>query len=181
MFRKVIFLIISIFQEVSIRQKSIILIFFSFLNFLLIIYNAPYLIREFNQLEYRSNIAALVTLFCGALYLEVDNEGFKAFLFVAILFTNIAFSLIWLLDMISLQIIVHFEKLKKFVPRLLASWMSLSFILEESDELPLAPIRMFYAAKYKFTDLYQKFIVEFQEGKKPVEKNMKKNNFMEAA
>lgn len=135
------------------------------------------MIREFNQLEYRSNIAALMTLFCGAMYLEVENDAFKAFLFLAILFTNIAFSLIWLLNMLNLQIIVYFEKLKNYVPRFLSIWMSLSFILEESDELPSAPIKMFYVAKYKFKELYQKYIADFERSKLNA-KNAKKNNFM---
>lgn len=157
MFRKIIFLIISIFQEISNPQKSIALIFFSFSNFLLIIYCSPYVIREFNQLEYRSNIAALVTLYCGCLYLEVDNDFTKALLFIAILITNVAFSLIWLINMIKLQIIVHFDKIKKYSPKFLAAWMSLSLILEYNENLPSNPLRMLATFCLRYKESYQRF------------------------
>lgn len=179
MFRKIVFLIISIFQEISLPQKSILLIFFSFSNFLLIIYCAPYVIREFNQLEYRSNIAALVTLYCGSLYLEVDNDSMKAFLFVAILITNIAFSFIWLTNMLKLQIIVHFDKIKKYAPKFLASCMSISHISDFDEKLPSNPLRMLAAFLMRYKENYQRFREEFMEKQVRVE-NIKAypNNYM---
>ena len=116
MFRKIIFIIISIFQ-IDIFSKSILLISLSFVSTYLIIVCRPFILKELNLLEFHSNIAALATLFCGSLYINDISDEFKAFLFSLIIFTNALFAMNFVYLLFFLILTVYFDKFSKMCPK----------------------------------------------------------------
>lgn len=116
MYRKIMFISINLFTDMSIFSKAVILLFFSFLSLMVTFNSKPFLLREMNYLEFYSNISASLTIFSGALFITDINDYLKALCFSVIIFVNGVFALIWLTSMISLVFHVHHRNLERICP-----------------------------------------------------------------
>lgn len=115
MFRKIIFITVSIFK-MGLFAKAVILISLSFVSFFLIMVCRPFILHELNTLEFQANISAIITLYSGTLYMNDISKEFKAILFFLIIMTNIIFFINFFMNTLYLFITMHFERIHKFCP-----------------------------------------------------------------
>ena len=115
MFRKTIFITVSIFK-MGLFAKAVILISFSFVSFFLVMVCRPFILHELNTLEFQANISAIITLYSGTLYMNDISKEFKAILFFLIVMTNITFFINFFMNTLYLFLTMHFERIHKFCP-----------------------------------------------------------------
>ena len=118
MYRKIIFISVNLFQEMSLIEKTSILMFFSFSSFLLTFHEKPFLLKKINIIELYSNLSASLTLLLGAIYISNKNEIINAMSFFFVVLVNICFGYLWLTTIIKIMIISHLPKIKKCFPKL---------------------------------------------------------------
>ena len=117
MFRKNFFIFLSIIP-IDVFLKGVILLSVSFISLFLVLQKQPFILSKLNDLEYKSNFAALITLFVGNLYLYDISQVIQDICFVLILLTNTLFFCTFLFNVLYLLLHIHFEKLYKLSPRL---------------------------------------------------------------
>jgi len=117
MFRKIFFIFLSIIA-IDVFLKGVILLSVSFISLFLVLQKQPFILSKLNDLEYKSNFAALITLFVGNLYLCDISQVIQDICFVLILLTNTLFFCNFLFNVLYLLLHIHFEKLYKLSPRL---------------------------------------------------------------
>lgn len=130
MYRKIIFIVFLIVQ-LHLMIKIVILLALSFLSLMMILIHKPFVLKELNILELKSNFAALTILFVGYLYLCGISDNFKAFCFAAIVLINTWFFWNFLFDIIFLLFQIYYEKFKKLSPRLTNVFAKVLIEMEE--------------------------------------------------
>ena len=113
MYRKIIFIFISIIPYISDEQKAIYLIFFSLTSLYLTLFIIPFQLRELNILEAYSNLTAFVTIFAGSLYILDINDYVKVGIFVFLVVVNSMFVVKWISSVFEIIITTYHDKLVK--------------------------------------------------------------------
>lgn len=116
MFRKIIFIIFATLH-IEIELKAVLLLSFSFLSVIFILNNRPFVMRNFNMLEFKSNLAVLVSLFFGNFYIFTISNSAKVICFLFIILANTWFFKNFFFSVSILFMNVHFEKIKKYMPK----------------------------------------------------------------
>ena len=117
MYRKIIFICFSIFQA-QVIIKAMFLLSLSFISLFLIIIYKPFVIKELNQLEYKSDLSALITLYAGNLYLCNISETSQALCFFLIVLINTWFFTNFVYNLLYLFLQIHFDKFYKLFPKI---------------------------------------------------------------
>ena len=111
--------------EGSLFAKSAFLIFFASFSLIITMFYQPFILREFNTLEFYSTLSALITIFSGSLYVSDVNDYLKALCFFVIVLVNAAFSLRWILSMFEIIFNLHFNFFKKYFPKFSQKYISI--------------------------------------------------------
>lgn len=112
-----IFILITMLPMIENEQKSIILLLFTVLYTFLTYIHKPFILLRLNDMELKSNYAALITTFAGCLYVFSVNDFLKAIAFLAILIFNLGFLMLWLATVINIYITVYAKKIQRYCPR----------------------------------------------------------------
>ena len=159
MYRKIIFISLNLFQDLSLIGKTMILIFFSFSSFLLTFHERPFLLRKMNILELYSNLSASLTLVLGTIYISNENEFLNVLCFFFVALVNICFGYLWLTTIIKILIMTHEQKIKKYYPKLTACYnnylrkFNLFRLFKNSKENIKIPKGKDNGAKIRFTTI----------------------------
>lgn len=111
--------------------KTLILICFSFLSFLITYKARPFLKKKMNMLEYYSNLSAFLTLVSGAFYVLETNDVIKALSFANVIVVNTCFGYIWFKSISSIVFKNYISKIEKNHPKIAIIIRSLKQSLEE--------------------------------------------------
>lgn len=125
MYRKILFISLNLFQDVSINTKAIILLFFSLFSLLITFSSSPFLTRELNYLEVFSNISALLIIFSGCIYLNGDSILMKSTSYLMIFAINFIFSLFWIISILNIFLEAYESVLKERFPKFYFSLLKL--------------------------------------------------------
>lgn len=118
MYRKILFISVNLFENITIFTKATIMLSFSFLSFIITYYTRPFILRKMNILELYSNLSSALTIFSGALYILDVGDWLKAFCFVNVIIINGVFSYVWLSSMMNIVFHAHFETCEKYFPKM---------------------------------------------------------------
>lgn len=119
MYRKMIFILITTLPMIENDQKSLILLLLITISACLTYYHKPFTLFRLNDMEQKSNLAAVITIFAGCLYVLSVHEIIKAFAFLAIAVYNLGFLFLWLVTVINIYVNVYSKKIFKFCPKLM--------------------------------------------------------------
>ena len=111
MYRKIIIIAIITMFEISFMAKATVILLLSGLSSFYSLKFRPFIISSLNDLENRSNLCSLITIYAGLFYITIENDFAKFLIFLVIILFNINFFYIWLK---SLLIIVFSSQLEKF-------------------------------------------------------------------
>ena len=115
----------------------------------------PFILREFNTLEFYSTLSALITIYSGSLYVSDINDYLKALCFIVIVLVNAAFSLRWLWSMFEIIFNVHFNFFEKYFPKFTQKYISINSLMAGKQN---SLIRSMTIANAKVKPLTQKKI-----------------------
>lgn len=123
----------------------------------------PFILREFNTLEFYSTLSALITIYSGSLYVSDINDYLKALCFIVIVLVNAAFSLRWLWSMFEIIFNVHFNFFEKYFPKFTQKYISInslmagkqnslirSMTIANAKVKPLTPEKIYVSTRSKF-------------------------------
>lgn len=116
MYRKIIFITVTVMQDADINTRATLLLFFAAFFYISTKMYNPFVLRELNVLEGFSNVAALTNLFFGCLYVLSIDEPFKFLFYCFILMINIYFMLRWFFAVFRLVLNTHREFIDKYLP-----------------------------------------------------------------
>lgn len=119
MYRKMIFILVTMLPMIENNQKSIILLLFTTLFTSFTFMHKPFTLFRLNDMEQKSNLAVLITIFAGCLYVLSIHDFLKAIAFLGILVFNLGFFLLWLATVINIYVNVYAKKIYKFCPKLM--------------------------------------------------------------
>lgn len=114
-----VFILISTLPMIENDQKSLILLLFITISACLTYCHKPFTLLRLNDMEQKSNFAAVITIFAGCLYVLSVHDLIKALAFLAILIYNLLFLVLWLVTVINIYVNVYSKKLFKFCPKLM--------------------------------------------------------------
>jgi len=109
MYRKMIFIFFSVISSLPNENKCVILLMISSFSLYATLQARPCVLRELNILEVESNIAALITIFAGSLYILDVADELKILVFFFIIIINTIFAVRWLLA-VSDIVFLSYEK-----------------------------------------------------------------------
>lgn len=131
MYRKILFISINILQGLAIFGKTLILICFSFLSFLITYKTKPFLKKEMNMMEHYSNLSAFLTLVSGAFYVLEINDVIKALSFANVIIVNTCFGCIWFKSISTIAFEKYISKIEKCQPIIAITIRSLKQSLDK--------------------------------------------------
>ena len=110
---------ILIVKNIQILTKASLLLLFASVSLLLTIFCKPFINYDLNHIEFYSNLAVCITIYSGSLYVqEIIDDSLKSFLFLLILFTNIAFGSLWFWSCSTVFLHNHRDFFMSRLPRL---------------------------------------------------------------
>ena len=118
MYRKILFISINVIKDLPLNSKAILLLFLCLMSMLITLSARPFLTEDLNNLEVFSNLAALLIIYSGCLYLIGNSDFLKIFSYLTIFFVNIAFTVLWAISIIKLVLETYEKILIKRSPRL---------------------------------------------------------------
>ena len=124
-----IFIFFSVYTSIADIEKITFLLFFSTISFTLTMKYRPFTLPKLNAMERQSNMAALITIFSGALYLLGINDTTKALSFFIILLVNMRFFWLWIFTVFHIYMNTYERKIFKCCPgflNLYAVWQKTS-------------------------------------------------------
>ena len=124
MYRKVAFLLVSIFRF-DLQIKSTLLLLFSWFSAYTMKTNSPFVSKELNMLELSSNLTALIILYSGTLYSNNIGVYFQVILFINIMMFNSRFCISCFFSLIKIFFNTFIIKIQRFFPRLTANYVAM--------------------------------------------------------
>lgn len=119
-------------------KKTIFLLFFCTLSYYMTLKHRPFILYRLNILEQQSNLALLLTVFSGSLYVLGVNDFIKTTSFIFILIVNFRFFMIWFFAVAKIYLSVYGKKIFRYFPNCLnffAIWQKTSNMTDSSFNL----------------------------------------------
>ena len=132
------FICFTLLSDMDNAKKTIFLLFFCTFSYYMTLKHRPFILYRLNILEQQSNLAILLTVFSGSLYVLGVNEFIKTTSFIFILLVNFRFFMIWFFAVAKIYLSVYGKKVFKYFPNCLnffASWQKTSNMTESSFNL----------------------------------------------
>lgn len=126
MYKKMLFIFISMLPVLDNYQKSLIILLLSGIVFIVSIKHQPFDRHELNKMQEKSNSAAFITVFAGCLYVISVPDILKAIAFAIILITNLRFLLLWFTTVLNLYAKAYAPRLFIMCPRLMRIFQKIS-------------------------------------------------------
>ena len=179
MFRKVSLLIFLNFQAVNLSVKLTIIMFIMYVMLLLIIKCQPFVLNDYNNLEYYSSLSSFFLIFVAFLYTVEISNPIKAICFIFINISNIIFCVPWFFGMIRIILFKYSALLLKYAPKpfifIVVFNQVLQFILNENCFNPKKIDRKFRSVYRKMMNL-EKNSVNKNKSFKSIMANMINSN-----
>ena len=128
----------TLVSDMDNAKKTIFLLFFCTFSYYMTLKHRPFILYRLNILEQQSNLAILLTVFSGSLYVLGVNEFIKTTSFIFILIVNFRFFMIWFFAVAKIYLSVYGKKVFKYFPNCLnffAIWQKTSNMTESSFNL----------------------------------------------
>ncbi len=116
MYRKIIFISVTVMQDADINTRATLLLFFAAFFYISTKIFQPFVLKELNLLEGFSNFAALVSLFFGCLFVLNIEEPLKFLSYFVILIVNVIFLVRWSFSVFRLFLAAHRQSIEKYFP-----------------------------------------------------------------
>ena len=143
MYRKVVFISVCFFNQLEIFSKTTLLLFFSSISFILTFQYKPFQDLKTNTLEFYSNLAVIITIYMGALYLSEIGDSLKFFCFLCIFSINGIFFLVWGLLCFEVFYINNLNYIRKRFKKSWRHFLTFMLFLNKISKIVL-PIRAKY-------------------------------------
>lgn len=116
MYRKVIIILIAVLFDLNIMSKATMIILINSASTYFTAKLRPFIVASLNDLEYKSNLCSLITIYAGIFYVNISDDFAKAILFIGILLVNINFFMIWLKHVSTTVFGTQLEKIYRCFP-----------------------------------------------------------------
>lgn len=100
MLRKLLLIVVTSFWDSSVNVKALIVLLILAFSIYLQISRKPYRSSDLNELEFRSTLVSLLTIYLGLLYMVTEEIRYSALIFILIIMINGYFVLFWLIRML---------------------------------------------------------------------------------
>ncbi len=100
MLRKLLLIVVTSFWDSSVNVKALIVLLVLAFSIYLQISRKPYRSSDLNELEFRSTLVSLLTIYLGLLYMVTEEIRYSALIFILIILINGYFVLFWLVRML---------------------------------------------------------------------------------
>ena len=122
MLRKFLLIMVTSFWDSSVNVRALIVLLILAISIYLQISKKPYRSADLNEMEFRSTLVSLLTIYLGLLYIVTQEIQYEALIFILIIAINLYFLLFWLS-----RVIVSYSaaSLFKYFPRLQVYLMKL--------------------------------------------------------
>lgn len=122
MLRKFLLILVTSFWDSSVNVRALIVLLILAVSIYMQISKKPYRSADLNELEFRSTLVSLLTIYLGLLYMVTSEIQYAALIFVLIIAINLYFLVFWIVRMIvsyaDSRIVNCFPKLKQYLLKL---------------------------------------------------------------
>lgn len=114
MLRKFLLIMVTSFWDSSVNVRALIVLLILAISIYLQISKKPYRSADLNEMEFRSTLVSLLTIYLGLLYIVTQEIQYEALIFILIIAINLYFLIFWIT-----RIIVSYSHTAvfKFFPR----------------------------------------------------------------
>ena len=95
MLRKLLVIMVTSFWDSSVNVRALIVLLILAISIYLQISKKPYRSADLNEMEFRSTLVSLLTIYLGLLYIVTEEIQYEALIFVLIIGINLYFLLFW--------------------------------------------------------------------------------------
>ncbi len=124
MLRKFLLILVTSFWDSSVNVRALIVLLILAVSIYLQISKKPYRSADLNELEFRSTLVSLLTIYLGLLYMVTSEIQYAALIFVLIIGINLYFLLFWIVRMVvsyaESRIFNCFPRFKQYLLKLRA-------------------------------------------------------------
>lgn len=96
MIRKFLLIIVTSFWDSSVNVRALIVLLILAISIYLQISKKPYRSSDLNEMEFRSTLVSLMTIYLGLLYIVTKQIQYEALILFLIIIINIYFLYFWL-------------------------------------------------------------------------------------
>ena len=126
MYRKVLIVFVSIIFDLGVMVRASFLLLISGISLHFTSNKKPFSVTDLNELELKSNLAALITIYSGMMYMNIDHELSKALFFLILMFTNMGFVFFWVKSLVVIFLSVKAQKLYDTCPGFFNQFIAIS-------------------------------------------------------
>ena len=95
MLRKFLLIMVTSFWDSSVNVRALIVLLILAISIYLQISKKPYRSADLNEMEFRSTLVSLLTIYLGLLYIVTQEIQYEALIFVLIIGINLYFMVFW--------------------------------------------------------------------------------------
>ena len=122
MLRKFLLIMVTSFWDSSVNVRALIVLLVLAISIYLQISKKPYRSADLNEMEFRSTLVSLLTIYLGLLYIVTEEIQYEALIFILIIAINLYFLLFWLsrifVSYSSVKCFGYFPKLQGYMAKL---------------------------------------------------------------
>ena len=122
MLRKFLLIMVTSFWDSSVNVRALIVLLILAISIYLQISKKPYRSADLNEMEFRSTLVSLLTIYLGLLYIVTQEIQYEALIFILIIAINLYFLLFWLSRILvsysNLPCIGYFPKFQVYLGKL---------------------------------------------------------------
>lgn len=122
MLRKFLLIMVTSFWDSSVNVRALIVLLILAISIYLQISKKPYRSADLNEMEFRSTLVSLLTIYLGLLYIVTQEIQYEALIFILIIGINLYFLIFWITRIIvsysSSSIFSIFPRLQRYLLKL---------------------------------------------------------------
>ena len=122
MLRKFLLIMVTSFLDSSVKVRALLVLLILALSIYLQISKKPYRSADLNEMEFRSTLVSLMTIYLGLLYISTNEIQYEALIFVLIIGINLYFMVFWFTRIIvsysGVAYFKYFPKLQYYLLKL---------------------------------------------------------------
>lgn len=100
MLRKFLLIMVTSFWDSSVNVRALIVLLILAISIYLQISKKPYRSADLNEMEFRSTLVSLLTIYLGLLYIVTQEIQYEALIFILIIAINLYFLIFWITRLI---------------------------------------------------------------------------------
>lgn len=122
MLRKFLLIMVTSFWDSSVNVRALIVLLILAISIYLQISKKPYRSADLNEMEFRSTLVSLLTIYLGLLYIVTQEIQYEALIFILIIGINLYFLIFWITRIIvsysSSSVFSIFPRLQRYLLKL---------------------------------------------------------------